>query len=184
MGGKGDIGLITGLLAQSTGVDRKAGFLKAIKEYPGIKVVAEAGAQWRSDLAADATSNILTAHPSIKAIFACNDQMAVGMVNAAKAAGKRQNLILVGYDGIIDAVNMVLSGDLDAFVALPNVDEGVMGVRLAIALVQNPEYRYEREIIYPGPLVTLKYVKGLTDKTIYEYAAEHFPLRGVTKKGY
>ena len=184
LGGKGDIGLITGLLAQSTGVDRKAGFLKAIKEYPGIKVVAEAGAQWRSDLAADATSNILTAHPSIKAIFACNDQMAVGMVNAAKAAGKRQNLILVGYDGIIDAVNMVLSGDLDAFVALPNVDEGVMGVRLAIALVQNPEYRYEREIIYPGPLVTLKYVKGLTDKTIYEYAAEHFPLRGVTKKGY
>lgn len=185
LNGKGEVGLITGLLAQSTGVDRKAGFLKAVAEYPGIKIVAEAGAEWRSDLAANATANILTAHPNIDAIFACNDQMAVGMVNAAEAAGKNPaDLILVGYDGILDAVNLVLSGQLDAFVALPNINEGVMGPRLAVALVLNPEYKYTREIIFPGPLVTFTYIEGLTDQTIYEYAAEHFPLRGVTKKGY
>ncbi len=185
LNGKGEVGLITGLLAQSTGVDRKAGFLKAVAEYPDIKLVAEAGAEWRSDLAANATANILTAHPNIEAIFACNDQMAVGMVNAAAAAGKEpDDLILVGYDGILDVVNLVLSGELDAFVALPNIDEGVMGPRLAVAIVLNPEYKYTKELIYPGPLVTKTYVEGLTDQTIYEYAAEHFPLRGVTKKGY
>lgn len=185
LNGKGEVGLITGLLAQSTGVDRKEGFMKAVSEYPGIKVVAEASAEWRSDKAANVTTNMLTAHPNIKAIFACNDQMAVGMVNAVKAAGKKpDDLILLGYDGILDSVNLVADGWLDAFVALPNIDEGEMGVKIATALVLNDDYQYEREIIYPGPLVTQNVVEGLTDQTIYEYAAEHFPLRGVTKKGY
>lgn len=185
LNGEGEVGLITGLLAQSTGVDRKEGFMKAVAEYPGIKVVAEASAEWRSDLAANATTNMLTANPNIKAIFACNDQMAVGMVNAAKAAGKSpEDLVLVGYDGILDAANLVLDGELDAFVALPNIDEGVMGPRLAVSLIQNPDYEFNREIIYPGPLVTKEYVEGQTDRTIYEYMAEVFPLKGITKKGY
>lgn len=185
LGGKGKVGIITGLLAQSTGVDRREGFFQAVSEYPDIKVIAEASAEWRSDLAADITTNILTAHPDIDAIFACNDQMAVGMVNAVKSAGKNPgDIILVGYDGILDAVEMVLDGYLSAFVALPNIDEAVMGPRIATALVLNDDYEFTRELIYPGPLVTHDYVEGLTDRTIYEYAAEHFPLRGVTKKGY
>lgn len=184
LGGKGKVGLITGLLAQSTGVDRREGFLKAISEYPGIEVVAEASADWRSDLAADVTTNMLTAHPDIDAIFASNDQMAVGMVNAVKSAGKADDVILVGYDGILDAVNLVLDGSLDAFVALPNIDEAVMGPRLATALVLNEDYKFNRELIYPTKLVTRDLVEGLTDQTIYEYTAERFPLIGATDKGY
>jgi ribose transport system substrate-binding protein len=184
LGGNGTVGLITGLLAQSTGVDRRAGFLQAAHEYPGIRVV-ENTAEWRSDLAANVTANMLTANPDIKAIFACNDQMAVGMVSAAKAAGKTPNdLILVGYDGILDAVNLVAQGDLDAFVALPNIEEAQIGVRLAVATVLNSDYTFSREIICGGPLVTNTLVPGHTDRTIYEYATISFPLRGVTAKGY
>jgi ABC-type sugar transport system substrate-binding protein len=182
----GQVGLLEGLLAQSTGVDRKAGFEAGIAdcEYP-VEIVATAGAEWRSDLALDATQNMLTANPDIKAIFASNDQMAVGMINGALAAGKSpEDLVLVGYDGILDAVNAVFDGDLDAFVALPNREEGEMGPRLATALVLNPDYSYEREIIFPGPLVTAEFVEGQTDQTIEEYAAYRFPLRGVTDKGY
>lgn len=185
LGGEGEVAIITGLMAQSTGVDRYNGFMKACDEYPGIEVVAEQGAEWSSDKAADVTTNILTANPDVKAIFACNDQMAVGMVNAAKAAGKKaDDLILVGYDGILDSVNMVLSGDLDAFVALPNIDEGAMGVKLAAALVLNRDYSFDREILYECNLVTGTYTEGLTDQTIYEYASERFPLRGVSEYGY
>ncbi len=185
LGGEGEVAIITGLLEQSTGTDRRAGFLNACEEYPGITVVAEQGAEWSSDKAADVTTNILTANPEVQAIFACNDQMAVGMVNAAKAAGKSQDdLILVGYDGILDAVDMTLSGDLDAFVSLPNLDEGAMGVKLATALILNPEYEYDEEILYDCTLVTADRIEGLTDQTIYEYAAERFPLRGLTDKGY
>lgn len=185
LGGKGEVAIITGLMAQSTGVERHAGFMRACKEYPNIKVAAEQGAEWSSDKAADVTTNILTANPDVKAIFACNDQMAVGMVNAAKAAGKApDDLVLVGFDGILDAVNMTMDGDLDAFVSLPNLDEGAMGIKLAAALVMNSDYTYDREIIYDCTLVTSQFIDGLTDQTIYEYAAERFPLRGVTETGY
>lgn len=185
LGGEGEVAIITGLMEQSTGVDRHAGFMRACEEYPEIKVVAEQSAEWSSDKAADVTTNILTANPDIKAIFASNDQMAVGMVNAAKSAGKTaDDLILVGFDGILDAVDMTMDGDLDAFVSLPNLDEGAMGIRLATALVMNSDYTYEREILYDCTLVTNEYIEDLTDQTIYEYAAERFPLRGLTDKGY
>jgi ABC-type sugar transport system substrate-binding protein len=185
LGGEGEVAIITGLMAQSTGVDRHAGFMRACAEYPGITVVAEQSAEWSSDKAADATTNILTANPNVKAMFACNDQMAVGMVNAAKSAGKKSDdLILVGFDGIQDAVKMTMDDDLDAFVALPNLDEAAMGVKLATALTMNNDYVYDREIIYECSLVTGTYVEGLTDQTIYEYSAERFPLYGVTEKGY
>lgn len=185
LGGEGEVAIITGLMAQSTGVDRHKGFMDACAEYPGIKVVAEQGAEWSSDKAADVTTNILTAHPDVKGIFACNDQMAVGMVNAAKSVGKTaDDLVLVGFDGILDAVDLTMSGDLDAFVSLPNLDEGSMGIKLAAALVMNPDYEYDREIIYDCTLVTKDMAEGLTDQTIYEFAAERFPLRGVTQKGY
>ncbi len=182
----GQVGLLEGLLAQSTGVDRKAGFEQAIADCPyDVEIVASQGAQWRSDLALDATVNILTAHPEIDAMFACNDQMAVGMVNGVYAAGKLpEDLILVGYDGILDAAELVLSGELDAFVALPNREEGFMAPRLAVAKILNPEFTFEREIIFPGPLVTKTLIPDLTDETIYEYMARVFPLYGVTDKGY
>ena len=185
LGGEGKVAVITGLMEQSTGVDRHKGFMDACAEYPGIEVVAEQGAEWSSDKAADVTTNILTANPDVQGIFACNDQMAVGMVNAAKAAGKSaDDLVLVGYDGILDSVNMIMDGDLDALVSLPNLDEGAMGVKLATALILNDEYAFDREILYDCTLVTHDYEEGLTDQTIYEYASERFPLRGITDKGY
>ena len=181
----GQVALLEGLLAQSTGVDRKAGFEQGIADCPPRQIVATQGAQWRSDLALDATVNMLTANPDIDAIFASNDQMAVGMVNGVYAAGMSpDDLILVGYDGILDAVELVLSGELDAFVALPNREEGFMAPRLAVALLTNPDFVYTREIIFPGPLVTKELIPGLTDETIYEYTARVFPLYGITEKGY
>ncbi len=183
LGGKGKVGLITGLLAQSTGVDRRKGFLDAMKNFPDIKVI-ENTAEWRSDLAANVTTNMLTANPDIKGIFACNDQMAVGMVSAVKTDGLNpKDMVLIGYDGILDAVDMMLKGDLSADVALPFQEEGQIGVRMAVALVLNDNYIFDREMIQHGPLVTVGTEEG-TEMTVYEYVTKYFPLRGVTNKGY
>ena len=185
MGGVGEVGIITGLMAQSTGIDRREGFMRAMAEYPGITVVAEASAEWRSDLAADATTNMLMANPNIGGIFASNDQMAMGMVSAVQVSDRDINdIILVGYDGILDAVDLMAAGQLDALTALPNIEQGQIGVRIAVALIMNPNYRFERELIFDTPLVTVGYFPGLTDLTIYEFAAIHFPLRGITATGY
>jgi ribose transport system substrate-binding protein len=185
LGGKGEVALLEGLLEQSTGVDRRAGFLKAIEEYPDIKLVASFPAAWRTELALDATVYMLASHPEIDAIFACNDQMAIGMVSGVYAAGRDpKELILVGYDGILEAARMVLEGDLDAFVALPTREEGRMGMRLAVTSLLHPEFEFPREIIFPGPCVAKEFEKGLTDETIFEYISRVFPLMGVTETGY
>ena len=183
LGGKGKVGLITGLLAQSTGVDRRKGFLDAMSNFPEITVV-ENTAEWRSDLAANVTTNMLTANPDIKGIFACNDQMAVGMVAAVKTDGLNpKDMVLIGYDGILDAADMMLKGDLAADVALPFQEEGQIGVRMAVALVLNDDYVFDREMICDGPLVTVT-SEGDSEMTVYEYVTKYFPLRGITAKGY
>ena len=53
--------------------------------------------------------------------------------------------------GDINGDGWMNNGDIDAFVALPNREEGEMGPRLATTLVMNPDITFDREIIYPGP---------------------------------
>ena len=114
LGGKGTVGLITGLLAQSTGVDRRKGFLDAMKNFPGIKVV-ENTAEWRSDLAANVTTNMLTANPDMKGIFACNDQIFSGkgiVTSLAWGIDGRVDYVLEGNINYTGAVIRWLVDDL------------------------------------------------------------------------
>ena len=67
--------------------------------------------------AANITNDILTRHPNLKAIFAANDGMALGAVEAAYAAGKGNDIIIVGVDGNSDAVKSIKLGRLNASVA-------------------------------------------------------------------
>ena len=169
---EGEVAIITGALQQSTGVDRRAGFMDAMENFPNITVVSEAGAEWRSDLAVDVMQNILTANPNVKAVFACNDTMATG------------DIIVVGMDGTQEVCDYVLEGWVTADVALPTQDEAVMGPRLACALIMNPDYEFDREILYDTPLFSKEFYEGHTDMTIYEYMSQVFPLYGVTTGGY
>lgn len=182
---EGEVAIITGALQQSTGVDRRAGFMDAMENFPNITVVSEAGAEWRSDLAVDVMQNILTANPNVKAVFACNDTMATGAVSAIQAAGKQPgDIIVVGMDGTQEVCDYVLEGWVTADVALPTQDEAVMGPRLACALIMNPDYEFDREILYDTPLFSKEFYEGHTDMTIYEYMSQVFPLYGVTTGGY
>ena len=78
---------------------------KAALEAAGIKVVAVQPAD--SDRAKGQTvaENLLTANPNLKAIYATNDELALGALNAAKAAGK--TLVIVGFDASPDALKSI-----------------------------------------------------------------------------
>jgi hypothetical protein len=106
------------------------------------------------------------------------------MVAAVKTDGLNpKDMVLIGYDGILDAADMMLKGDLAADVALPFQEEGQIGVRMAVALVLNDDYVFDREMICDGPLVTVT-SEGDSEMTVYEYVTKYFPLRGITAKGY
>jgi ABC-type sugar transport system substrate-binding protein len=78
--------------------------------------------------------NILTGNPNIKAVFASNDNMALGAVEALKAANKLKDVIVVGFDANPDAAAAVLAGDMSATVAQSPKNMGALGVENALKL--------------------------------------------------
>lgn len=98
---RGDVGIIGEPEVQST-IDREAGFRDALKSHPGITVVSSLNGAGVRDRALKATDDMLQAHPSIDAIFAINDESALGALSSAQTRG-RDNLIIVGYDATPEA---------------------------------------------------------------------------------
>ena len=112
IGGKGNVAILEGIPGVDNGEQRKAGALKAFSEAPEIKIVASQSAYWETEQALNVTSNILTANPNIKGIFAANDNMAIGAVTAVENANLTGKVLVTGYDGIPLAIEYVKQGKL------------------------------------------------------------------------
>ena len=112
IGGKGNVAILEGIPGVDNGEQRKGGALKAFGEYPDIKIVASQSANWETEQALNVTTNILTANPNIKAIFAANDNMAIGAVTAVENAGLAGKVLVSGYDGIPLAIEYVKQGKM------------------------------------------------------------------------
>jgi len=74
--------------------------------------------------------NLLTAHPTVKAVFAQNDEMALGALRALQTAG-RDDVLVVGFDGTEDGIKAVNGGKLAATVAQRPDQIGIIGVQTA-----------------------------------------------------
>ena len=100
----------------------------------GIKVVAVQPAD--SDRAKGQTvaENLLTANPNLKAIYATNDEMALGAFNAAKAASK--TLVIVGFDASPDALKSIQAGELSGSIAQYPGKIGELGTLTAAAVAR------------------------------------------------
>jgi ribose transport system substrate-binding protein len=76
--------------------------------------------------------NILTGNPDLAAVFASNDNMALGAVQAIKSAGLSGKVIVVGFDANPNAAAAVLAGDMAATVAQNPKNMGALGVENAL----------------------------------------------------
>jgi ABC-type sugar transport system substrate-binding protein len=111
-----EVAILQGIITQSTGQARAAG-AKAGLEGCGLKVVAEQTAEWDRAKGQAVSENIITGNPNIKAIFASNDNMALGAIEALKAASKLHDVMVVGFDANPDAAASILAGEMTASVA-------------------------------------------------------------------
>ncbi|MCY6379744.1 sugar ABC transporter substrate-binding protein [Hoeflea prorocentri] len=138
-----DVAIIQGIITGSTGQHRAQGANEGLSAC-GLNIVAEQPADWDTAKALSVTENILAGNPNLKAIFASNDNMALGVVEAARNAGKLDDLFIVGFDGNPNAAEAILAGDLDASVAQRPYTMGQMGVELTLELSKggslDPEY--------------------------------------------
>ena len=114
VGGKGKVVEIQGIMGTSVAQERSKGFEAGIKDFPGISVVATQPAEFDRGKALDVMSNILQSHHDIAGVYAANDEMAMGVIAALKAAGLSGKVKVVGNDGIADAVKAIKDGSLYA----------------------------------------------------------------------
>jgi ribose transport system permease protein len=136
LGGSGEVAIIEGISGHETADQRRLGFLEGIAEYPGIRVVASQTANWERALAYNVAENLLQAHPEIDAIFAANDEMALGALEAADAAQRLETVSVIGFDAIPDALDNIRTGRLLGSVAQFPGEMGRLGVMHAATLLR------------------------------------------------
>lgn len=128
-----DVAILQGIVTQSTGQARADG-AKAGLTGCGLNVVAEQTAEWDRAKGMAVTENILTGNPNLKAIFASNDNMALGAIEALKNANKLKDIMVVGFDANPDAAASILAGELTASVAQAPKNMGGFGIDALIKL--------------------------------------------------
>ncbi len=134
--GKANVALLEGIPGHDTGDSRLRGFKDATKDTPGIKVVASQTANWERDQGFTVFQNILQAHPEIDALFACNDMMALGAMEAIAAAGRTGKIRVIGFDAVDDARKAIEAGTMIASVAQFPGDMGRLAVESASKLIK------------------------------------------------
>jgi sugar transport system substrate-binding protein len=116
---------------------RTGGFKDALKDIPGVEIVAEQDA-WLSEMAVKKAGDILTANPDLDIIWAANEGGTVGSVLAVKNAGKAGKVVVFGTDVSEQLLHFAKSDDniLQAITAQRPFEAGQKAVETALKLLK------------------------------------------------
>ncbi len=152
LGGKGNIVMIHGLMGQAAQILREKGANEILMEYPNLKIIAAQTGDWDRAKSMDLMENWIQAYGSkIKAVFAQNDEMAMGAMKALQAAGLKDKVVVVGIDAIVDALQAVKKGELDATVFQDAKNQGFGAIETAVKIVKKQPF--ESNLLVPFLLV-------------------------------
>jgi len=117
--GKGNVAILLGSSGNNVTEDRNKGFLDRLKEKgPGLKIVAQQTGEFLREKGQSVTEQLIQSNPDISAIYAHNDEMALGALVALKSAGKTpgEDVKVVSVDGTRNAVRAITKGDMNAVI--------------------------------------------------------------------
>ena len=133
---EGKVAIVEGKSGNASGEARRQGAANAFEAAEGIELVASQPADWDRNKALDVVSNMIQRYPDLKAIYAANDTMALGALQAVQNAGKQDQIIVVGTDGQPEAIESVKNGGLTATVAQDSAEIGRESLRLLVEAVK------------------------------------------------
>lgn len=159
--GEGGVLMMEGYLGQAAQIKRGQGAREVLAKHPGLRLLAAQTAEWDRAKAVTLMENWLQAYGSqISAVFAQNDEMAMGVLLALERAGRKKDVVVVGVDAIADALQAVRDGRLDATVFQDGRGQGRGAVDAALGLIRKAAV--EREAFIPFQLVTKDNVEAFT----------------------
>jgi ABC-type sugar transport system substrate-binding protein len=128
------VAILEGLAGNVSGQNRRDGFFDTVSAT--MNVVASQPADWDRARALNAATNILQANPDLRAIYACNDTMALGAAEAVRAAGLEGQVIVIGTDAIPEALDAIREGRMTGTVAQYPYEMAFIAVESAIKVVE------------------------------------------------
>ncbi|MEF1284414.1 ribose ABC transporter substrate-binding protein RbsB [Vibrio sp. M250220] len=128
VGMKAKVIQLEGIAGTSAARERGEGFMNAVKGSE-MEVLASQPADFDRTKGLNVMENLLAANPDVQAVFAQNDEMALGALRAVQASGK--DVMIVGFDGTDDGIAAVNRGKLSATIAQQPDLIGALGVETA-----------------------------------------------------
>ncbi len=153
---RGNLVEIRGMQGVEGAINRHAGAFSVLTNYPAIRVVHDATANWFQPQAMDRMTEALNAHPSgIDVVYAHNDPMAYGAYLAAKEKGREKEMVFVGVDGLPnEGVKYVQQGILGVTFEYPLcVDKAF---EIGTRILREPGFKPEKTYLMESQIITRK----------------------------
>ncbi|WP_454868587.1 sugar ABC transporter substrate-binding protein [Pseudomonas farris] len=157
MGGKGDIVILLGDLANNSTTNRTKGVKEVLTKYPNIKIEQEQSGIWSRDKGMTLVNDWLTQGRKFDAVVSNNDEMAIGAAMALQQAGVAKGSVLIaGVDGTPDGLNAVKKGSLLVSVFQDAKGQADGSIDTAVKMAKNEPV--ESAVWVPYRLITLQNV--------------------------
>ncbi|MEB0045944.1 MULTISPECIES: sugar ABC transporter substrate-binding protein [unclassified Pseudomonas] len=153
MGGKGDIVILLGDLANNSTTNRTKGVKEVLAKYPNIKIEQEQTGTWLRDKGMTLVNDWLTQGRKFDAVVANNDEMAIGAAMALQQAGVEKGSVLIaGVDGTPDGLNAIKKGNMTVSVFQDAKGQADGSIDTAVRMAKNEPV--EQAVWVPYRLIT------------------------------
>lgn len=136
IGGSGKVAIIQGISGAAQSEGRTEGAKKVFDAAEGVEIVSIQPADWDSTTAYNVAADLIQAHPDLKAIFCCNDVMALAASQALTDADAKEGVLLYGVDGTDEAKTAIKEGRMDGSITYPSSAYARAAVVMLLKLAQ------------------------------------------------
>jgi ribose transport system substrate-binding protein len=138
--GEGQIVQITGQPGYTTALERQKGFEDRLAEgCPGVEIIATQPGDWNRERAQRVMENFLVQFDDIDGVYAGDDNMGVGALNAAIAAGRAEDIVFVGATNFAVGYEAMERGQYYGSIYQSPVDDAINALETAIAVHRGEE---------------------------------------------
>lgn len=180
IGGTGGIIALGGLISNTAAIERKQGLDAALAAHPGIKLLDFQVANWKATEAYDITNGLLTRFgDQVRGVWAANDDMGTGALEALRSAGLAGKVPVVGHDGIKAAVEAVRTGEFACTMTSRPFWQGGIGLSLGYhaytksfdPATQPPAHRefYGKTVLISRDNVAEYYKNNFVNDPVYDW---------------
>lgn len=143
IGGKGKIALLNGPAGAGTFRLIDEGFREVAAKFPGVPIAFSQSGSLARERGVKQAEDALVAHPDLVAIYAANDDIALGAAQAVNAAGKKGKVLVTGMNGVPPALKAVKDGTIALTVELNPVQWGRLGVNVMAGYLKGEKFNQQ-----------------------------------------